>query len=171
MDLDKIVIEWHLHPPLTYPLELFAYAVVCTPTDGKLGPTLSTVRGNINRTEVHRLRPGTNYSLEIVALIINNQTEEITLEKSQRNSLETDEGGETILVIGTSRPSPPPPPPQKKTIAPLPAAKQATRCKCFRTGLLTRDCKQPRPRQQRRRKDIIGIMLSKITALHVHHAF
>ena len=108
MDLDKIVIEWHLHPPLTYPLELFAYAVVCTPTDGKLGPTLSTVRGNINRTEVHRLRHGTNYSLEIVALIINNQTEEITLEKSQRNSLETDEGGETILVIGTSRPSPPP---------------------------------------------------------------
>ena len=116
MDLDKIVVEWHHHPPLTYPHELFAYAVVCTPTDGKLGPTLTTVRGNINRTEVHRLRPGANYSLEIVALVIDNQTEEITLEKSQRNSLETDEGGETILVIeifGTSRP-PPPPPPQKK---------------------------------------------------------
>ena len=143
MDLDKIVIEWHHHPPLTYPHELFAYAVVCTPTDGKLGPTLSTVRGNINRTEVHRLRPGTNYSLEIVALIINNQTEEITLEKSQRNSLETDEGGETILVIEI----------------------------VFRTGLLTRDRKLARPRQQRRRKDIIGIMLSKMTALHVHHAF
>ena len=113
MDLDKIVVEWHHHSPLTYPHELFAYAVVCTPTDGKLGPTLTTVRGNINRTEVHRLRPGTNYSLEIVALIINNQTEEITLEKSQRNSLETDEGGETILVIeifGTSRPPTPPPP-------------------------------------------------------------
>ena len=105
MDLDKLVVEWHHHPPLTYPHELFAYAVVCTPTDGMLGPTLTTVGGNINRTEVHRLRPGTNYSLEIVALIINNQTEEITLEKSQRNSLETDEGGETILVIeifGTS---------------------------------------------------------------------
>ena len=177
MDLDKIVVEWHHHPPLTYLHELFAYAVVCTPTDGKLGPTLTTVRGNINRTEVHRLRPGTNYSLEIVALVIDNQTEEITLEKSQRNSLETDEGGETILVIeifGTSRPPPPlprPPPPQKKNIAPLPAAKQATRCMCFRTGLLTRDRKQPRPRQQRRRKDIIGVMLSKITALHVRHAF
>ena len=120
MDLDKIVVEWHHHPPLTYPHELFAYAVVCTPTDRKLGPTLTTVRGNINRTEVHRLRPGTNYSLEIVALIINNQTEEITLEKSQRNSLETDEGGETILVIeifGTSRP-PPPPPPGKKNPSP-----------------------------------------------------
>ena len=165
MNLDKIVIEWHHHPPLTYPHELFAYAVVCTSTDGKLGPTLSTVRGNINRTEVHRLRPGTNYSLEIVALIINNQTEEITLEKSQRNSLETDEGGETILVIeilGTSRPSPrlsPPPPPPPPTV------------QVFRTGLLTRDRKQARPRQQRRRKDIIGIMLSKMTALHVHHAF
>ena len=110
MDLDKIVVEWHHHPPLTYPHELFAYAVVCTPTDRKLGPTLTTVRGNINRTEVHRLRPGTNYSLEIVALIINNQTEEITLEKSQRNSLETDEGDESILVtetFGTSLPSPP----------------------------------------------------------------
>ena len=107
MDLDKIVVEWHHHPPLTYPHELFAYAVVCTPTDGKLGPTLTTVRGNINRTEIHRLRPGANYSLEIVALVIDNQTEEITLEKSQRNSLETDEGGETILAIeifGTSRP-------------------------------------------------------------------
>ena len=173
MDLDKIVVEWHHHPPLTYPLELFAYAVVCTPTDGKLGPTLTTVRGNINRTEVHRLRPGANYSLEIVALVIDNQTEEITLEKSQRNSLETDEGGEAILVIeifGTSRPPATPPPP-KKNIAPLPASKQATRCMCFRTGLLTRDRKQPRPRQQGRRKDIIGVMLSKITALQVHHAF
>ena len=110
MDLDKIVVEWHHHPPLTYPHELFAYAVVCTPTDEKLGPTLTTVRGNINRTEVHRLRPRANYSWEIVALVIDNQTEEITLEKSQRNSLETDEGGETILVIeifGTSRPPPP----------------------------------------------------------------
>ena len=132
MDLDKIVVEWHHHPPLTYPHELFAYAVVCTPTDGKLGPTLTTVRGNINRTEVHRLRPGANYSLEIVALVIDNQTEEITLEKSQRNSLETDEGGETILVIeifGTSRPPPPPPPKKKKTSLPSqPRSKQHGAC-------------------------------------------
>lgn len=99
IDLDKVVVEWHHHPPVTYPLELFAYAVVCTPTDGKLGPTLTTVRGNINRTEVHRLRPGTNYSVEIVALIYNNQTEEITLEKSQSEDLETDEGGKTILIL------------------------------------------------------------------------
>ena len=98
IDLDKVVVEWHHHPPVTYPLELFAYAVVCTPTDGKLGPTLTTVRGNINRTEVHRLRPGTNFSVEIVALIYNNQTEEITLERSQSEDLETDEGGKTILV-------------------------------------------------------------------------
>ena len=99
IDLDKVVVEWHHHPPVTYPLELFAYAVVCTPTDGKLGPTLTTVRGNINRTEVHRLRPGTNFSVEIVALIYNNQTEEITLERSQSKDLETDEGGKTILVL------------------------------------------------------------------------
>ena len=99
IDLDKIVVEWHHHPPVTYPLDLFAYAVVCTPTDGKLGPTLTTVRGNINRTEVLRLRPGTNYSVEIVALIKNNQTEEITLEKSQTEGLETDEGGKTILIL------------------------------------------------------------------------
>ena len=99
IDLDKIVVEWHHHPPVTYPLDLFAYAVVCTPTDGKLGPTLTTVRGNINRTEVLRLRPGTNYSVEIVALIYNNQTEEITLEKSQTEGLETDEGGKTILIL------------------------------------------------------------------------
>lgn len=99
IDLDKVEVEWHHHPPVTYPLELFAYAVVCTPTDGKLGPTLTTVRGNINRTEVHRLRPGTNFSVEIVALIYNNQTEEITLERSQSKDLETDEGGKTILVL------------------------------------------------------------------------
>ena len=99
IDLDKIVVEWHHHPPVTYPLELFAYAVVCTPTDGKLGPTLTTVRGNINITEIHRLRPGTNYSVEIVALIDNNHTEEITLEKSQSEDLETDEGGKTILIL------------------------------------------------------------------------
>ena len=99
IDLDKIVVEWHHHPPVTYSLELFAYAVACTPTDGKLGPTLTTVRGNINRTEVHRFRRGTNYSVEIVALIHNNQTEEITLEKSQREDLETDEGGKTILIL------------------------------------------------------------------------
>ena len=99
IDLDKIVVEWHHHPPVTSPLELFAYAVVCTPTDGKLGPTLTTVRGNINRTEAHRLRPGTNYSVEIVALIYNNQTEEITLKKSQSEDLETDEGGKTILIL------------------------------------------------------------------------
>ena len=99
IDLDKIVVEWHHHPPVTYPLDLFAYAVVCTPTDGNLGPTLTTVRGNINRTEVLRLRPGNNYSVEIVALIYNNQTEEITLEKSQSESLETDEGGKTILIL------------------------------------------------------------------------
>ena len=99
IDLDKVVVEWHHHPPVTYPLELFAYAVVCTPTDGKLGPTLTTVRGNINRTEVHRLRPGTNFSVEIVTLIYNNQTEEITLERSQSKDLETDEGGKTILVL------------------------------------------------------------------------
>ena len=99
IDLDKVVVEWHHHPPVTYPLELLAYAVVCTPTDGKLGPTLTTVRGNINRTEVHRLRPGTNFSVETVALIYNNQTEEITLERSQSKDLETDEGGKTILVL------------------------------------------------------------------------
>ena len=99
IDLDKVVVEWHHHPPVTYPLELFAYAVVCTPTDRKLGPTLTTVRGNINRTEVHRLRPGTNFSVEIVALIYNYQTEEITLERSQSKDLETDEGGKTILVL------------------------------------------------------------------------
>lgn len=99
IDLDKVVVEWHHHPPVMYPLELFAYAVVCTPTDGKLGPTLTTVRGNINRTEVHRLRPGTSFSVEIVALIYNNQTEEITLERSQSKDLETDEGGKTILVL------------------------------------------------------------------------
>ena len=99
IDLDKVEVEWHHHPPVMYPLELFAYAVVCTPTDGKLGPTLTTVRGNINRTEVHRLRPGTNFSVEIVALICNNQTEEITLERSQSKDLETDEGGKTILVL------------------------------------------------------------------------
>lgn len=99
IDLDKVEVEWHHHPPVTYPLELFAYAVVCTPTDGKLGPTLTTVRGNINRTEVHRLRPGTNFSVEIVALIYNNQTEEITSERSQSKDLETDEGGKTILVL------------------------------------------------------------------------
>ena len=99
IDLDKVVVEWHHHPPVTYPLELFAYAVVSTPTDRKLGPTLTTVRGNINRTEVHRLRPGTNFSVEIVALIYNNQTEEITLERSQSKDLETDEGGKTILVL------------------------------------------------------------------------
>ena len=99
IDLDKVEVEWHHHPPVMYPLELFAYAVVCTPTDGKLGPTLTTVRGNINRTEVHRLRPGTNFSEEIVALIYNNQTEEITLERSQSKDLETDEGGKTILVL------------------------------------------------------------------------
>ena len=172
MDLDIIVVEWHHHPPLTYPHELFAYAVVCTPTDGKLGPTLTTVRGNINRTEVHRLRPGANYSLEIVALVIDNQTEEITLEKSQRNSLETDEGGETILVIeifGTSRTPPPPP---KKKHRPPPSREASNTVHVFsHRAAHYRDRKQPRPRQQRRRKDIVGVMLSKITALHVHHAF
>ena len=99
IELDKIVVEWHHHPPVTSPLELSAYAVVCTPTDGKLGPTLTTVRGNINRTEVHRFRRGTNYSVEIVALIYNNQTEEITLEKSQSEGMESDEGGKTILFL------------------------------------------------------------------------
>ena len=98
-ELDKIAVEWHHHPPVTPPLELSAYAVVCTPTDGKLGPTLTTVRGNINRTEVHRVRRGTNYSVEIVALIYNNQTEEITLQKSQSEGMETDEGGKTILLV------------------------------------------------------------------------
>ncbi|XP_068728477.1 mucin-like protein isoform X2 [Montipora capricornis] len=75
------------------PYQLIVYAVVCTPTNGKAGLTVFNVDKNSDRVDVGRLHTGTNYSVEIVALVISyNQTGDVSLRKSQNVYVTTVEG-------------------------------------------------------------------------------
>ena len=94
--IGSISAVWPHYSP-NHPYELVAYAVVCTPTSSKFGPTILTVEKSMDRSEVDRLRPGTNYTVEIVALNYNNQTGQYSLVRSQSESLESKEGGKTAV--------------------------------------------------------------------------
>ena len=90
--IKSISVEWsHFSPDP--PHNLGFYAVVCTPTHGKAGPTILSVDKARDRAEVDRLRPGTNYTVQVVAFIYINETETFTLRRSQKAYAETIEGG------------------------------------------------------------------------------
>lgn len=73
--------------------EVLVYAVVCTPTLHEAGPTISTVDKGFNSSTVERLRPYTNYTAQVIALI-KLSSGEIIFKGSQEVQFKTDEGGE-----------------------------------------------------------------------------
>ena len=91
----SIEVEWSHYSP-NHPYQLVLYTVVCTPTHGKAGPTILNVDKANDRSHVERLTPGTNYTVEVVALIFNDQSGAYMyrLKRSQKENVETDEGGE-----------------------------------------------------------------------------
>ena len=72
--------------------DLFQYAVVCTPALHEAGPTISTVDKGFNSSKVERLRPYTNYTAQVIALI-KVSSAEIIFKGSQTVQFKTDEGG------------------------------------------------------------------------------
>jgi len=70
------------------------YAVVCTPTLGEAGPTILTVDSGLNSSKVERLRPYTNYTAQVIALVKTSPWEEISFQVSEEAYFQTDEGGE-----------------------------------------------------------------------------
>ncbi|XP_068682562.1 uncharacterized protein [Montipora foliosa] len=87
----SINVAWTHYSP-DQPYQLVIYAVVCTPTSGKAGSTVFNVDKYSDREDVGRLHTGTNYTVEIVALVNNNQTGEVSLRKSQKVYVTTVEG-------------------------------------------------------------------------------
>ena len=95
----SIHVEWAHYAP-DPPYQLIVYAVVCTPTSGKAGLTVFNIDKNSDRVDVGRLHTGTNYSVEIVALVISyNQTGDVNLRKSQKVYVTTVEGGKNHLIL------------------------------------------------------------------------
>ena len=94
----SIHVEWAHYAP-DPPYQLTVYAVVCTPTSGKAGSTVFNVDKYSDRVDVGRLHTGTNYTVEIVALVNNNQTGDVSLRKSQKVYVTTVEGGKNHLIL------------------------------------------------------------------------
>ena len=94
----SINVVWAHYSP-DHPYQLVIYAVVCTPTSGKAGSTVFNVNKYNDRADVGRLHTGTNYTVEIVALVNNNQTGEVSLRKSQKVYVTTVEGGKNHLIV------------------------------------------------------------------------
>lgn len=77
--------------------DLFLYAVVCTPTLGEAGPTILTVEAGVNSSKVERLRPYTEYTAQVLALVKSVPGEEISFKGSQEVHFKTDEGGKRSI--------------------------------------------------------------------------
>jgi len=72
--------------------ELFLYAVVCTPTLREAGPTILTVEPGVNSSKVERLRPYTEYTAQVIALVKIYPGGEISFKGSAEAYFKTDEG-------------------------------------------------------------------------------
>ena len=90
--IKTVSVEWSHYSP-DPPYSLGFYGVVCTPTHGKPGPTIFNVDKANDRADVDRLRPGTNYTVQVVAFIYINGTETFSLRRSHKAYAETIEGG------------------------------------------------------------------------------
>ena len=73
--------------------ELFLYAVVCTPTLREAGPTILTVEPGVNSSKVERLRPYTEYTAQVIALVKIYPGGEISFKGSAEAYFKTEEGG------------------------------------------------------------------------------
>ena len=73
--------------------KLFLYAVVCTPTLGEPGPTILTLEPGVNSSKVERLRPYTEYTAQVIALVKSNPGEQISFKGSMEANFTTEEGG------------------------------------------------------------------------------
>lgn len=88
-------VEWSLYSPQS-PYHVVVYSIVCTPTNGDFGSTVINVNDtNVRKADVGRLHFGTNYSVELVAFVRNNQTDGSSLRRSQKAYFKTLEGGKT----------------------------------------------------------------------------
>lgn len=88
-------VEWSLYSPQS-PYHVVVYSIVCTPTNGDFGSTVINVNDtNVRKADVGRLHFGTNYSVELVAFVRNNQTDGSSLRRSQKAFFKTLEGGKT----------------------------------------------------------------------------
>ena len=88
-------VEWSVYSPQS-PYHVVVYSVVCTPTNDEFGSTVLNVNDtSIRKADVERLHFSTNYSVEIVAFISNNQTGGVSLRRSQKAYFVTLEGGKT----------------------------------------------------------------------------
>ena len=79
--------------------ELFLYAVVCTPTLGEAGPTILTVEPGVNSSRVERLRPYTEYTAQVIALVKRDPEGEISFKGSEEAHFKTDEGGKKMNIF------------------------------------------------------------------------
>lgn len=92
IDVASVDATWPHYSPSVHE-KLFLYAVVCTPTLGEAGPTILTVEPGVNSSKVERLRPYTNYTAQVIALVETNPWEEISFQGSEEAYFKTDEGG------------------------------------------------------------------------------
>lgn len=92
IDVASVDATWPHYSPSVHE-ELFLYAVVCTPTLGEAGPTILTVEPGVNSSKVERLRPYTNYTAQVIALVKTKPWEEISFQGSEEIYFKTDEGG------------------------------------------------------------------------------
>ncbi|XP_022800806.1 uncharacterized protein LOC111338572 [Stylophora pistillata] len=70
---------------------LVLYAIVCTPTSHAAGPSITTVKKEIDESNAERLRPYTNYTAKVIALV-KNELGEMSLKGSEEVSITTREG-------------------------------------------------------------------------------
>ena len=93
IDAASVRATWPYYSPSLHE-ELFLYAVVCTPTLGEAGPTILTVDSGVTSSKIERLRPYTNYTAQVIALVKTSPWEGISFQGSEEAYFETDEGGE-----------------------------------------------------------------------------
>lgn len=102
IEVKSISVTWTPYTPGNQD-ELILYAVVCTPTHGKAGPTILSVDRDSDRADVGRLRAGTNYTVHVVALTKHHVSGEMSLKRSQEAYAGTIEGGKTFKYHQTVR--------------------------------------------------------------------
>ena len=72
---------------------LHFYAVVCTPTNHEDGPIVVLADTNQTHLEVRRLRPLTEYSVQVLAVTEHSNSGAVSLKGSEKLTLSTSEGG------------------------------------------------------------------------------
>lgn len=88
----SISVSWASYVP-DYPYLFALYAVVCTPTNQDAGPTVAIANGTQTQLEVLRLRALTEYSVQVLALIVHPDSGALTFKGSHILVASTVEGG------------------------------------------------------------------------------